>query len=105
MKAERSVSKTGSGNNWAPNTIVRIAETRRIGSADLSKIAEFAKVRSLSSPPPIGVASGILVISRRATVVHNYGNASVKKHTHIVGGLRKKTQKGGLGRRVGQHGD
>ena len=77
MKADRSVSKTGIGNNCAPKATVRSKAQARIGMDAFSKVPALTSVRFVDSPPPIGVASGIRLISKKAASTRSYRKLAV----------------------------
>jgi len=64
--ADRSVSNTGSGNNWAPSASVRTREMTRIGIDAFSNVEEEMSVRAFDSAPPIAVAGRMRLISKGA---------------------------------------
>ena len=65
--ADKSVSKTGRGNSWAPKARVRTNEMTRIGMEAFSNAEEEMRVGAFDSAPPIGVAGRIRLISKKAT--------------------------------------
>ena len=71
--ADKSVSNTGSGNNWAPKPIVRTREMTRIGRADFSNADGEMRVRAFVSAPLMGVAGGIRLISKGAANARSIG--------------------------------